>query len=384
MVVPSPSRSIRARTGARRRALGGVRRVTITHPNAPAFRSSAKSDVFPTPANRNWNLVERILRMPLIGKLLGANLLVALAALTVSAVFGHPGLFALVCVALAISFVVNALLVRLALVPLDELDEVARRVADGDFSARAPTSRLADAQIAELADALNRLMSRVESDRARIQHLVRQSLRVREAEHAHIAEELREATAQQLSGLAMHLSAAVRECPDPTVAPNLVAARDIAARMVEDVQSVAESVYPGLLGEFGLPAALEALGRRASRRSNLAVEVSADREVTALPQALLTALYRVADEAVQNVELHAHAGTVWITLSRDGSKITLRVEDDGTGFDVAAEDRASSGIGLFRARELLAHAGGEMQISSAPGSGTSVVATATVHEELDQ
>ena len=358
--------------------------MTITHPNAPVFRSSAKSDVFPTPANRNWNLVERILRMPLIGKLLGANLLVALAALTVSAVFGHPGLFALVCVALAISFVVNALLVRLALVPLDELDEVARRVADGDFSARAPTSRLADAQIAELADALNRLMSRVESDRARIQHLVRQSLRVREAEHAHIAEELREATAQQLSGLAMHLSAAVRECPDPTVAPNLVAARDIAARMVEDVQSVAESVYPGLLGEFGLPAALEALGRRASRRSNLAVEVSADREVTALPQALLTALYRVADEAVQNVELHAHAGTVWITLSRDGSKITLRVEDDGTGFDVAAEDRASSGIGLFRARELLAHAGGEMQISSAPGSGTSVVATATVHEELDQ
>ena len=358
--------------------------MTITHPNAPAFRPSAKSDVFPTPANRNWNLVERILRMPLIGKLLGANLLVALAALTVSAVFGHPGLFALVCVALAISFVVNALLVRLALVPLDELDEVARRVADGDFSARAPTSRLADAQIAELAEALNRLMSRVESDRARIQHLVRQSLRVREAEHAHIAEELREATAQQLSGLAMHLSAAVRECPDPSVAPNLAAARDIAARMVEDVQSVAESVYPGLLGEFGLPAALEALGRRASRRSNLAVEVSADREITGLPQALLTAMYRVADEAVRNVERHAHAGTVWINLSREGSAITLQIEDDGTGFDVAAEDRASSGIGLFRARELLAHAGGEMQISSAPGSGTSVVATATVHEDLNQ
>ncbi len=358
--------------------------MTTTHPNPPALRSLAKSDVFRASAARDWSPIERILRMPLIGKLLGANMLVALAALTVSAVFGHPGSFALVCVALAISFVVNALLVRLALVPLDELDEVAIRVAEGDFSARAPVSRLADAQIAELADALNRLLSRVESDRARIQHLVRQSLRVREAEHAHIAEELREATAQQLSGLAMHLSAAVRECPDPAVAPNLVAARDIAARMVEDVQSVAESVYPGLLGEFGLPAALEALGRRASRRSNVAVEVSADREITALSQALVTALYRVADEAVRNVELHAHAGRIRINLSREGSTITLQIEDDGTGFDVAAEDRASSGVGLFRARELLAHAGGEMQISSAPGSGTSVVATATVHEELNQ
>ncbi|MDE3053106.1 MAG: HAMP domain-containing protein, partial [Gemmatimonadota bacterium] len=278
--------------------------MTTTHPNASAFRATAKPDVFSTSPARDWSLIERILRMPLIGKLLGANMLVALAALTVSAVFGHPGLFALVCIALAISFVVGALMVRLALVPLDDLGEVASRVADGDFSARVPVSRLADAQIAELADAFNRLLSRVESDRARIQHLVRQSLRVREAEHAHIAEELREATAQQLSGLAMHLSAAVRECPDPAVAPNLVAARDIAARMVEDVQSVAESVYPGLLGEFGLPAALEALGRRASRRSNLAIEVSADREITALPQALVTAFYRVADEAVRNVERH--------------------------------------------------------------------------------
>ena len=358
--------------------------MTTTHPNAPVFRSSASPDVLSAAGVRKSSLIERVLRMPLIGKLLGANLLVALAALTVSAVFGHPGLFALVCVALAISFVVNALLVRLALVPLDELHEVAQRVADGDFSARTETSRLADEQIAELGEALNRLMSRVESDRARIQHLIRQSLKVREAERAEIAEELREATAQQLSGLAMHLSAAVRECTDPAAAPNLVAARDIAARMVEDVQLVAESVYPGLLGEFGLPAALEALGRRVSRRTDLAVEVSADREVTSLPHALVTALYRVAEEAVRNVERHANAGTVWVTLSRREGTVRLEIEDDGMGFDVAAAERMSTGIGLFRARELLAHAGGEMEISSAPGNGTSVVATATVHEELNQ
>ncbi len=334
--------------------------------------------------NANWSPVHRILRMPLIGKLLGANLLIALAALTVSALFGHPGLFPLVCAALAVSFVANALLVRLALVPLDGLQALAQRVSEGDFSARVPASPIADEQMAGLGDTLNRLMGRVESDRARIRHLVRQSLRVREAEHAHIAEELREATAQQLSGLAMHLSAAVRECRDPAVAPTLAAARDIATRMVEDVQSVADSVYPGLLGEFGLPAALEALGRRVSRRSSLDVSVSADHEISAMPQALTTAMYRVAEESVRNVERHAHAGSVWVNLWRDGRTVRLQIEDDGTGFDVAEEDRASSGIGLFRARELLAHAGGELQISSAPGSGTSVVATATVHEEPNQ
>lgn len=330
---------------------------------------------------RWWHVV---LRLPLIYKVLGANMLIALAALTVSAVFGHPDLFALVCLALTISFVASALLIRLALLPLDGLQQVAQQVSDGDFSARVATSPIADRQIVDLGDTFNRLLGRVESDRARIRHLVRQSLRVREAERAGIADELREATAQQLSALTMHLSAAVRECPNPADAPNLSAARDIAAHMVEEIQGVAESVYPGLLGEFGLAAALEALGRRVSRRTNLDVSVTTDGDERAMPLALVTALYRVAEEAVRNVERHAHAGAVWISLTHEGEAVRLQIEDDGLGFDVATADRVSTGIGLFRARELLAHAGGDMHISSAPGSGTSVVATATVHEDIKQ
>ena len=335
-------------------------------------------------ASERHALGRRLLRVPLIGKLLGANMLIAVAAMSAAAVFGHPGLFALVCLALAISFVANALLVRLALLPLDGLQDAAQRVSEGDFSARVPGSAIADRQIARLGETFNRLLSRVESDRARIRHLVRQSLRVREAERAGIADELREATAQQLSALTMHLAAAMRECRDPDVAPMLSAARDIASHMVEEVQGVAESVYPGLLGEFGLPAALEALGRRVSRRTNLDVSVTSDGVDTPLPLALVTALYRVAEEAVRNVEAHAHAGSVWLSLSREDHTIRLQIEDDGRGFDVAAADRTSTGIGIFRARELLAHAGGDLQISSAPGSGTSVVATTTVQEGLNQ
>jgi signal transduction histidine kinase len=311
-------------------------------------------------------------------------MLIALAALSVSAVFGHPGLFALVCLALGVSFGANAILVRLALLPLDNLQDAAQRVSEGDFSARVLASPLADRQIGGLSETFNRLLSRVESDRARIQHLVRQSLKVRETERAGIADELREATAQQLSALTMHLSAAVRECKDPEQAPNLVAARDIAAHMVEEVQGVAEAVYPGLLGEFGLAAALEALGRRVSRRTNLDVSVTTDDGESAMPLALVTAMYRVAEESVRNVERHAHAGSVWISLTHEADQVRLQIEDDGLGFDVAMAERMSSGIGLFRARELLAHAGGDMQISSAPGSGTSVVATATVHEGVNQ
>lgn len=323
------------------------------------------------------------MRMPLLGKLLGANLLIALAALAVSLDVEHPGLVAVIAVALAIGFGVNALLVRLALRPLDELQRVAQQVSDGDLSARVVTSPIADRDIAELGVSFNRLLARVEGDRDRIQHLVRRSLRLRELERAGIADELRETTAQNLSALAMHLSAAVRECPDLDSAPNLLAARDIAVGMVSEVQRVAESVYPGLLGQFGLVSALEALGRRVAGRTNLDVNVSADGDNQPMPLALVTALYSVAEEAIRNVERHAHAGSVAIHLMREGDRVELTVEDDGLGFDVEWAERMSTGVGLFRVRELLAHAGGEVHISSAPGSRTRVVATATVHEDAN-
>ena len=338
----------------------------------------------PGPGDVLHRLWDRMLRMPLIGKLLGANLLIAFAALGAEVIWAEPGALALVCLALATSFTVNTILVRVALSPLDEIESVARRVSAGDFSARSRLSPIADHQIARLGDTLNRLLDRVDADRARIQQLVRESLRLRESERESLAEELREATAQQLSGLALQLAAAVNANKDPDVAETLNAARDIASQMVEEVQLVAEAVYPGLLGEFGLPPALEAIARHVARRSPVDVTVDVDACIKPIPLAVVTALYRVAEEAVRNVECHAHAGSVWITLSCDGRAIRLQIEDDGIGFDVGAAERTSTGIGIFRARELLAHAGGELQISSAPGSGTSVVATALVDQGMTQ
>jgi signal transduction histidine kinase len=125
--------------------------------------------------------------------------------------------------------------------------------------------------------------------------------------------------------------------------------------------------------EFVLTNAIEALARRVSRRSNIYVEVDAGTFDAALSPGAASALYRAADEALRNVEQHAQARFVRVTLRSNG-QVTLEVEDDGRGIEMKFNDPLQAGLGLFSAKTVLALVGGELQISSAPDLGTHVIA----------
>jgi signal transduction histidine kinase len=313
-------------------------------------------------------------------KLLGANFLVAVAATAAFAHWEGHDLLVLGGITLAASLGFSTLLIRIALGPLDDLENVARRIAAGEFNQQVDSSTVADGRFIELRESFNRLLLQVEQDRARIRQLARLSLEVREAERAALADTLREATAQELAALSMHLSAASSDNLDPEVARNLAAARKIASGISTEIGTMADLAFPGLLGELGLPAALETLGRRVQERSALAVTVDVSGSRRDLPLALVRVLFRVAEEAVRNSEVHARARTLRITLKSQDRSIQLLVEDDGTGFDAAAAGQASVGIGLFRAKELLEHAGGQLQVTSAPGQGATISAVAPLPE----
>ena len=322
-----------------------------------------------------------MLRIPLVLKLLGANLILAFAALVLLPRSLGPTEMTLTWVVLAVSFAVNGLLVRIALLPLDAFEEVARAVSGGDLTARVPVLAVADRQLTRVAGAFNGLLARAASDRAQIQHLVRESLRAREVERAALAQQLRDSTAQQLAALSLQLAAAIQTNRDPAAAAPLRAAHDIASGMSDDVRRIADSVYPGLLGRFGLYPALATIARRTRERTSIDVTVDTDHLEPALPLAVTTALYGVAEEAMRNVERHSGAKSARIALTREGREVQLIVEDDGQGFEPSTLDHSFKGIGLFRARELLAHAGGELRVISTPGGGTRVIATAVMDEE---
>jgi hypothetical protein len=133
----------------------------------------------PATISRRWNVTfvwrsvrERVLRVPLVAKLLGANILIALVAVGAAVSGGQRAVIAFVCAALLISCAVNVLLVRLALAPLDDLERVADRVARGEWYARVTKSPVADPRIDGLRTTLNKLLEAINADHVRFHQVM--------------------------------------------------------------------------------------------------------------------------------------------------------------------------------------------------------------------
>ena len=339
--------------------------------------SATLSGALVPPTLLKSDVVARALRVPLLGKIIGANVLLVAAAVATHFLLPPGSTPVQLAILFAVSFAATTGLVWLALRPIAEIEETAQRVSDGDFSVRVPASKLADRDAARLSSTMNRLLDRVEADRARIQYLAGRAVRARDIERASVARELRDSFAQTVAGVGMQLATLERSCTDASARPVLQQAQTLVRQLNEDMRIVADTLYPGTLLEFGLDNALRALARRLERRGDCAdafntLEFPGERSPPAA-----NALYRVADEALRNAEQHARAKHVSITLSSDTDAL-LEIEDDGKGFDLRATDPLQAGLGLFSAQSVLALAGGSLQISSANGRGTRISARVPV------
>jgi signal transduction histidine kinase len=316
-----------------------------------------------------------VLGVPLLTKLVVTDLALNLAAF--AAVTTAPVEFAgeITVVALLATLVVNAGLVYWALLPLRELESTAARVSGGDLGARVQQLPLADRNFVRIGRTLNQLLDHVTADRVRMRHLASQVISAGDQERAHIARELHDSTAQQLSALEMLVTASLRETPGGALHERLGVMREIVVDALAEVRTLSHNVHPRVLDDLGLVAALEFLARRTREGSGVAVRVTSDVEA-AVPAPVASVLYRVAQEAVRNAVRHGQPRDLRVTVAADADEARLEVEDDGVGFDVGAAEAARAGMGLFLMRERLALIGGRLEIQSAPGQGTRVRATA--------
>jgi two-component system sensor histidine kinase UhpB len=292
---------------------------------------------------------------------LAAAIVLVVSPATVSAQVSVSELGVL-AVGLVLIMVLNSLMLRSSLAPVDRLIALMQRV-----DLERPGQRLTESTegpVGQVVSGFNAMLSRLELERAKSNA---QALAAQEAERHRIAQELHDEVGQGLTVVLLGLRRALDVAP-ADLAEELELVQESARSSLEEVGEVARRLRPGVLEDLGLVPALAALATDFSKHGGGHVQ----REFTAAPLSLSRdqelVIYRVAQEALTNAARHADADTVTLAFTEQDETVELRVQDNGRG---GLETRAEgSGIRGMRERALLV--GGRLMLGSGPSGGTTV------------
>ncbi len=191
-----------------------------------------------------------------------------------------------------------------------------------------------------------------------------------EEERARVSRELHDHICQLLVSIKYQFELVGHRLAHPGDQPVTAIDKEIGAlsKAIGEVRRISHDLRPALLDDLGLPAALEHIGNELAQRSGLAVQVAARVHEDHLPELQAVSLFRVAQEALRNVERHARASRVDIRLDDSEDRLVLRISDDGCGFDVQRVELSKDrGIGLTNMRERVERNGGGFQLVSQQG-----------------
>jgi signal transduction histidine kinase len=139
------------------------------------------------------------------------------------------------------------------------------------------------------------------------------------------------------------------------------------------VHELSHQLHPAKLEQLGLAATIRSLCHELSQRHGLKIEFAEDQILPAMPPEAALCLYRIAQEALANVVKHSGAQHARVELSGGAGSISLRIVDDGAGFDPDLTHAKGGGLGLVSMRERVFSLGGELGIDSRPSGGTRVL-----------
>jgi two-component system sensor histidine kinase UhpB len=328
--------------------------------------------------------------MPVLARLFIGNSLVILAgAIGGTLVTSHVAslnieadtwlilLFATIGVGLSLG--VNFWLTRATLRPLHDLVGDVERIQDGRAATRVRTPAGSDPDAGRLAEAINSMLDRLERRTLELRALTERVISAQEEERKRIARGVHDDTGQALSTLIICLERMQALVPSDAaeLAQRLAATREIATRTLEDLRALVYGLRPTMLDDLGLAPAIRWYARsQLEEAGTQLVLLLPDGSARATPE-VETTLFRIAQEAVNNIKRHAAAHRVTIELGETPGWLELRVEDDGRGFDVARAAEEALRLrrfGLIGIKERVDLVGGSMVVESRPGRGSRLLA----------
>jgi len=226
----------------------------------------------------------------------------------------------------------------------------------------------------------------LDEHRARLQTLVEQLITAQEEERRIVAYDLHDGLVQRLVGARLQLmnflSMYTPSCAESQVALDK-AVHHLTTAIVE-ARRVIEGLRPGLLDDLGLVPALEYYAQELGADAGWEVHLDVPLEFPRLPSIVEVTAFRIAQEALNNVRKYANAKRVWITARLEDGWLELSIRDDGSGFDVEQTQESGHVFGILGMQERAHLLGGECEIHSAPGQGTTVTVRLPVETGNDE
>ena len=275
-------------------------------------------------------------------------------------------------------------------VQLEQLTEKLRQRSVGLAASRQQLQeeierrRLAEKSLKKSEEHYSQLLAQSRQMQEQLRLLSRQLLSAQEEERKKISRELHDVIAQTLTSINVRLTTLKREATLNTkgIERSIERTQKLVEHSVNIVHRFARELRPTVLDDLGLIPALHSYMKNFRAETGIRVTLSASAEVEKVSGDKRTVLYRVAQEALANVARHAHASQAEVKFEILDGAIAMRIRDNGKGFQLerAAHAKRARRLGLLGMKERLEMVGGNFNITSCSGKGTTLVAQIPVSD----
>ena len=222
-------------------------------------------------------------------------------------------------------------------------------------------------------------MTAVRRNEELLRALSHRLVQAQEAERGRVALELHDHITQLLCAILVRSQALADKLSarDGRSKREAIKLRQMLGHTAEEVERISRDLRPSVLDELGLAAVLRDASTEFAERTGVSLKLACVQLTARLPADTELTLYRILQEALKNVEQHARARHVTVRLRRQGDFVQLAINDDGIGFDPdhhPAKRKRKGGLGLLGMRERAMYVGGALNVESARGTGTTILA----------
>ena len=222
---------------------------------------------------------------------------------------------------------------------------------------------------------------------ALLRGLSRRLLEAQEAEQRRVARELHDSVGQLLASARFRVQAIESELSDENHLREAVKARRLLDCAMSEVRRISHNLRPSELDDLGLVPTIRSACEDFRERTGATLDLKFSGVQKRLSPQIDLTLYRIVQEALNNIEKHAKATRVSLSLTRRSGVVTLSISDNGKGFDPRAERPARSrknGLGLINMRERAGFAGGTFRMEAAPKKGTAILVQIPINKRFDE